>query len=256
MEDVWGSCCRTWRTGHWPSLCGSSDSAQARAACHHPCVKSAVAWQDRPLVKGQGVIIEPEAHKKRFNREPSLSASSGVQNQLEDESESLYVVLFSSNKLAPGFPSLHLRGDMGLFRAKMDVLALPVWHPKALSHMIPHIKSWCGRQIPRPRRLYIRANVRYGFLDGAAQSPIDRYKSSVCLCVSVSSYWDKNTGQHVQECVRHIMCVMNDLMAMTWTKLQNTTHTLKIHESCGGFLSAAGMSGYINQTHPCWCNTF
>lgn len=160
----------------------------------------------------------------------------GFRIHFEDGSKSLYVVLFSSNKLAPGFPSFHLRGDMGLFRAKMDVLALPVWHPKALSHVILHIKSWCGRQIPRPRRLYIRANVRYGLLDGAAQSPPDRYKSSMCLSAPTG------IKTHVEECVRHIMGLMNDPMAVTWTKLQNTEHTLKIHGSCGGFLPAAGMS--------------
>lgn len=66
------------------------------------------------------------------------------------------VVLLSSSKLASGFLSFHLlKADTSLFGAKMDVLALPVWHPKGLCHVILHIKSWSGRQTPRPWWLYI-----------------------------------------------------------------------------------------------------
>lgn len=238
MEDVWVDLeDRALTISMWVIWLSSGQSRLSSPMCQISC-----GMTRSPAGQGTGRHYWAWSPQKNASTEcDHYLHHLGSKIHFEDESKSLYVVLFSSNKLAPGFPSFHLRGDMGLFRAKMDVLALPVWHPKALSHVILHIKSWCGRQIPHPRRLYIRANVRYGLLDGAAQSPIDRYKSSMCLCVFVSSYWDRNTGQ-LEECVRHIMCLMNDLMAMTWTKLQNTEHTLKIHESCGGFLSAAGMS--------------
>lgn len=50
-----------------------------------------------------------------------------IKIHFEDWSKSRYVVLFSGNKLAAGFPSFHLlKGGMGLFRAQMDVLSLPL----------------------------------------------------------------------------------------------------------------------------------
>lgn len=48
---------RAGRTARWPPLCGSFGSVQAGAACHHRCVKSAVAWQDGPRGPKPGLSL-------------------------------------------------------------------------------------------------------------------------------------------------------------------------------------------------------
>lgn len=89
-------------------------------------------------------IIEPEPSRTLFTKCDHHLSCRGpdLMDQNQPRSEPGVWLCSLERNQPPGFPSFPLlRGGMGLFRAQMDVPALPVRHPKGRCHVMLHIKS-------------------------------------------------------------------------------------------------------------------
>lgn len=131
----------------------------------------------------------------------------------------MWILFCGDEEQAPGFPPFHpLKGGRGLFRAEMDVLVLPTWHPKGLHHVTVHIKKLMWETHTPP--LWGQVEDMDCCWMEAAESPTDPYKSSMCVCVHQSVVLQgviKAQG-NTSKCVMHIIRLINDLIAVTCTR--------------------------------------
>lgn len=97
---------------------------------------------------------------------------------------------------------------MGLFRAS-DGCAFSASTtpngPPSLPHVIEHTKSWCGRATPRPTTALCWGELKIWIAGCGCTIPTQK-----CVCVCVPSGSDKRAGRHIEECVAHVIHLIND----------------------------------------------